>query len=363
MNCRPDGRYPLALCVLKVFAIPGNNLYAKKSDKANETNGEKIIDQHRDSPGDVHVRKVTWFGLLINLGLAGIKLMAGYFGRSQALIADAIHSLTDTVTDVAVIAGSHYWSRPPDHNHPYGHRRLETLVTVFIGIMLAAAGFGVGWDAITSLRQKAVSTPGWIALITAMISILVKELLYRWTASAGKRIKSQVLAANAWHHRSDAISSLPVLIAVGGSLIFPSWSFLDLVGAVVVSIFILHAAFKIIWPGISELIDAGAPEDIQKEIADIARGTHGVLDVHKVRTRYISTSILVDMHIVVNGAITVRAGHAIADEVENLIVRRIPDVLAVVIHIEPESETETRIVDRGPTMKPDQNERVDNKLK
>ena len=189
-----------------------------------------------------YVRKVTWIGLLINIGLSILKFAAGYFGRSQALIADAIHSLTDTTTDVAVIAGSHFWFRPPDENHPYGHRRLETLVTVFIGLMLAAAGIGIGWDAVSTLHEKDSSSPGWIALYAAMLSILTKEVLYRWTAVAGKRVKSSALAANAWHHRTDAISSIPVLIAVGGALIFPSWSFLDHVGAVVVSIFIMHAA-------------------------------------------------------------------------------------------------------------------------
>ncbi len=295
----------------------------------------KNIDNNLKTSREADVRKVTWIGLLINITLACIKFAAGYFGRSQALIADAIHSLTDTTTDVAVIAGSHFWSRPPDESHPYGHRRLETLVTVFIGLMLAAAGIGIGWDAVSTLREKESTPPGWIALYAAMVSILTKEILYRWTAVVGKKIRSPALAANAWHHRTDAISSIPVLIAVGGALIFPSWSFLDLVGAVVVSIFVMHAAMKIIWPGISELIDAGAPKDIQKKITDIACTNPGVQEVHKVRTRYISTSILVDMHLVVDGSISVREGHAIADEVENQIINSISNVLGVVIHVDP----------------------------
>ena len=295
----------------------------------------KKIGKNIITSREAYVRKITWIGLLINLTLACIKFAAGYFGRSQALIADAIHSLTDTTTDVAVIAGSHFWSRPPDESHPYGHRRLETLVTVFIGLMLAAAGVGIGWDAVSSLREKDPTSPGWIALCAAMVSIITKEVLYRWTATAGKKSKSPVLAANAWHHRTDAISSIPVLIAVGGALIFPAWSFLDLVGAVVVSIFVLHAAMKIIWPGIGELIDAGAPQDIHKKITDIACNNQGVEEVHKVRTRYISTSILIDMHIVVDGSISVRVGHAIADEVENKIIDRIPNAMEVVVHVDP----------------------------
>ncbi len=297
-------------------------------------NDLKIAGQSEPSR-ERYVRKVTWIGLLTNIGLSGLKFAAGYFGRSQALIADAIHSLTDTTTDIAIIAGSHYWSRPADENHPYGHRRLETLVTAFIGIMLVAAGIGIGWEAISSLHKKQAAPPGWIAFYAAMASIVVKEVLYRWTAAVGKKIKSPALAANAWHHRTDAISSLPVLIAVGGALIFPTWSFLDRVGAVIVSIFILHAAMKIIWPAVSELIDAGAPEETQKKIMEMASNTMGVREVHAIRSRYISSSIQIDLHIVVDGNISVRAGHTIADSVEDNIIGGIPEVLEVVVHVDP----------------------------
>lgn len=287
------------------------------------------------SERESRVRRVTWIGFLINIALAAIKFAAGYFGRSQALIADSIHSLTDTMTDAAVIAGSHYWSRPPDHDHPYGHRRLETLVTVFIGLVLAAAGIGIGWEAISTLHREQTTPPGWIALFAALLSIVVKEILYRWTASVGKKIRSTAMAANAWHHRSDAISSLPVLVAVGGALLFPSWSFLDHVGAAVVSIFVLHAAIKVTWPGISELIDSGAPDEIRKKIKNIACKNQGVKDVHGIRTRYISSSIQVELHIVVDGSISVHAGHAIADDVETRIMAHIPEVLEVVVHVDP----------------------------
>ena len=293
------------------------------------------IDGRANPARERYVCKVTWIGLVTNIGLSGLKFAAGYFGRSQALIADAIHSLTDTTTDIAIIAGSHYWSRPADETHPYGHRRLETLVTAFIGIMLVAAGIGIGWEAIFTLHKKQAATPGWIAFFAAMASIVVKEVLYRWTAAVGKKIKSPAIAANAWHHRTDAISSLPVLMAVGGALIFPDWSFLDRVGAVIVSIFILHAAIKIIWPAVGELIDAGAPEEIQKRIMEIASSTLGVREVHAIRSRYISSSIQVDLHIVVDGTISVREGHTIADSVEDNIICGIPEILEVVVHVDP----------------------------
>jgi cation diffusion facilitator family transporter len=283
-----------------------------------------------DAAKEKTVRKVTWVGLLVNLFLAGIKFIAGIYGRSQALVADAIHSLTDLTTDIAVIAGSHYWSRPPDENHPYGHRRLETLVTVFIGIVLISAGIGIGWKAISTLQERQATAPGWIAVFAALASIVC-----RWTAITGRRVKSPALAANAWHHRTDALSSLPVLIAVAGARIFPSWSFLDRVGAVIVSIFILHASIKIIWPGISELIDVGAPTETRKKIQDIALKNEGVMQVHDIRTRYISTSIQVDLHIVVEGLITVREGHDIADDVRARIIDAIPEVLDVIVHVDP----------------------------
>lgn len=297
-------------------------------------NGQQASTSH-DADREKIVRKVTWVGLWVNLFLAAIKFTAGIYGRSQALVADAIHSLTDLTTDIAVIAGSHYWSRPPDENHPYGHRRLETLVTVFIGVVLIAAGIGIGWKAISALQEKHASPPGWIAVAAALASIVCKESIYRWTAMTGRRVKSAALAANAWHHRTDAFSSIPVLIAVAGARVFPSWSFLDHLGAVVVSMFILHASIKIIWPGLSELIDVGAPKETRKKIRDIALKNEGVLQVHDIRTRYISSSIQVDLHIVVDGLITVRQGHDIADDVKARIIDRIPEVLDVIVHVDP----------------------------
>lgn len=281
------------------------------------------------------IRRVTWVGLWINLALAAVKFGAGIVGRSQALVADAIHSLTDLTTDIAVIAGSYYWSRPPDENHPYGHRRLETLVTVFIGVVLISAAIGLGWKAILTLHEHQVPPPGWIAVLASLLSIVFKESLYRWTAATGRRVKSAALAANAWHHRSDAISSLPVLIAVAGARVFPSWSFLDRVGAVIVSIFILHASIKIIWPGVCELIDVGVPTETRKKIRDIALQNEGVLQVHDIRTRYIGSSIQVDLHIVVQGLLTVREGHDIADDVRARIMDAIPEVLDVIVHVDP----------------------------
>ena len=281
------------------------------------------------------VRRVTWIGLVVNLALAVLKFTAGTLGHSKALVADAVHSISDTTTDLAVIIGSYFWARPPDASHPYGHRRLETLVTLFIGFVLLAAGVGLCWEAIENILVPRERAPGWLAAAAAGASILIKEILYRWTASAGRRVKSPALAANAWHHRTDAISSLPVLLAIVGVMLRPDWGYLDHLGAALVSIFIVHAALRIIGPGLQELIDAGASSEVCKTIMAIAYENPAVKQVHGVRTRYVSSSLQVDLHLVVDGAMTVLEGHDIAEDVRALIIRKGPDVVDVVVHIEP----------------------------
>lgn len=289
--------------------------------------------------GEKYVRKVTWTGLVVNLLLSGFKFMAGVYGASQAVVADAIHSLSDSTTDIAVIAGSYYWSKPPDDGHPYGHRRIETLVTVFIGFVLFFAGMGIAWEALESLKEKHSGSPGLIALLAAGVSMVCKEILYRWTALAGKKVKSPALIANAWHHRLDAISSIPALIAVGGAILMPSWKFLDYVGAVIVSVLIMHAGIRIIWPGMKEFVDTGASKETCEEIKNIALKNKEVRQVHGIRTRYIGASLQVDLHVVVDGSITVLEGHNIAGAVKNQILSEGSDVADVLIHIEPYEKT------------------------
>lgn len=282
------------------------------------------------------LRKVTWIGLIVNVLLSAFKLLAGWLGHSQALVADAVHSLSDTTTDLAVIIGSYYWARPPDTDHPYGHHRVETLVTLFIGFVLVAAGLAVGWEAIHDLQQDRSQTPGSIALVVAAASIICKEALYRWTAAVGRRIKSPALAANAWHHRTDAISSVPVFLAVGGAIIFPEWALLDRIGAAVVALFIVHAALMIVWPGLRELVDVGAPREVCREIMSIAYENDRVKQVHGIRTRYVSSRILVDLHVVVPGSLSVKEGHDIAEDVKDRILQNGPEVIDVIVHIEPD---------------------------
>lgn len=284
---------------------------------------------------DQKIRRVTWIGFWLNVALSILKIIAGIFGHSQAIIADGIHSVSDTVTDLAVIIGSYYWSKPPDSDHPYGHKRLETLVTLFIGIVLMAAGAAIGWEAIVTIQEKHAQPPSLIALVAAAISIVIKESLYRWTVRVGRRIKSMSLVANAWHHRLDSFSSIPAFIAVGAAIIFPEWPFLDHAGAIFVSALIFHAALKIIFNGIKEFVDIGAPEDICNQIKHLAADHPSVLQVHGIRTRYMGNSIQVNLHLVLDSEMTVFEGHEISETIKRRILENGPDVVDVEIHIEP----------------------------
>lgn len=280
------------------------------------------------------IRLAGWVGLIVNVLLAAVKLAAGVVGHSQAVVADAIHSLSDTVTDVALILGVRYWSAPADDRHPHGHRRFETLITVFIGLMVAAAAVGIGWDAVTSFGRPS-HPPSFIALAAALLSIGVKEALYQWTARKGRATGSPALVANAWHHRTDALSSVPVAIAVSVAMIDHRLAVVDQIGAMVVAVFVLHAAFRIIRPALEELVDAGAPMAHRRELERLALDVEGVRAAHALRTRYIGSELAVDVHVEVDADLSVADGFAIAREVKRDLLKRGPNVADVVVQIEP----------------------------
>ncbi|GAU07649.1 cation diffusion facilitator family transporter [Desulfoplanes formicivorans] len=291
--------------------------------------------EYTDAMRSYQVRRVTWAGLVVNLGLALFKGLAGYFGASQAVLADGVHSLSDCVTDIAVLIGSHYWSRPPDAEHPYGHGRFETVVTIIIGLALFGAALGIGWEAVQVIKAPTHTIPGWIAVLAAAVSVFVNEALYRWSAYWGREVKSTAVLANAWHHRLDAISSIPAFLAVAGAILIPSWTMLDKLGALLVALLIVQAALRIIWPALKELMDWGAPLEICDKILEVAQGHPEIIDVHRIRTRYQSGSIFADMHIVVDGSIPVNDGHIIAEYVRKTVIREIPEVVDVIVHVDP----------------------------
>jgi cation diffusion facilitator family transporter len=282
------------------------------------------------------VRRVTWIALFSNLLISAAKMAAGLLGNSQAIVADAVHSASDSVTDIAVLIGVKFWSAPADEKHPHGHRRIETLVSAAIGLVLVLVAAGIVWHAFRNLHQRHERGPEWIAFFVALLSIVGKEGLYRWSAAVGRRIRSPALVANAWHHRSDALSSIPAALAVlAARLLGPGWSMIDHVGAVIVALFILRAAWKIVKPALGELIDTGAPREELARIREIALETEGVCGVHALRTRYSGTGLQVDLHVGVAPELTVRKGHDISEEVKRRLVSDGPGVLDVVVHLEP----------------------------
>ncbi len=281
------------------------------------------------------VRTIGIICLLLNCLLAGTKIACGLAGNSHSVVADGVHTLTDTLTDIALITGTLFWGRPPDHCHPYGHRRIETLITGAIGTVLFAAALGIAWNAIKCLLAGPQAPPGFIAFAAALVSILVKEIMYRWSSAAGRRLKSNALTANAWHQRSDALSSIPVAAAVAANAIAPSLWFIDGLAALLVSMMIIKAAWNVARPALKELMDAGADGRIVEHISGLALQVEGVRQVHAIRSRYAAGNMLVDLHVLVDPDLSVRDGHAIAQKVEYMLLEADTDIIDVLVHIEP----------------------------
>jgi cation diffusion facilitator family transporter len=285
------------------------------------------------------VRQITWIGIWVNLVLSIVKITAGILGSSKALIADGLESATDIFTSFALIVGSKYWSAPPDSDHPYGHRRIETIMTLGVGVIVGIVGVSITWNAVASLHTGEHSHPNLLALGGAIASVIFKELLFQWSVREGKKIKSMAVVANAWHHRSDAISSIPVVIAVGCAQFLPAWSFLDALGALIAAAFILKASVAIIWPALREIADTGASEKTVQIIHDLAASVPGVQSIHALRTRFVGSSIHVDLHIVVDPKITVMEGHQIGDAVTDILTEKGPEVIEVLVHLDPRDDS------------------------
>lgn len=281
---------------------------------------------------------VTLVGMIGNIALAAFKIFAGIVGRSHAVLADGVHSISDLATDLAIIIGSQFWSRPADISHPHGHRRIETIISLSIGLALITVGLGIGYESVKVLRGGELGTPGKIALYAALASIVLKEAMYRWTVIVGKKEKSPAVVANAWHHRSDALSSIPAAITVGAATISPSLAFLDPVGGIIVTLFILYAAGKILWPVVRELADAGAPPEMLEKIGAIVLSHPKARGVHHIRTRYLGSQIAVDLHLVLDDNLPLITAHEIGDEVADALRNQEPDIVDVIVHLDPLSE-------------------------
>lgn len=287
------------------------------------------------SNSTTRVRQITWAGIWVNLALSIAKILAGIFGHSKALIADGIESASDIVTSFALIVGAKFWNAPPDEDHPYGHRRIETIMTLGIGLVVGIVGLLIIWSALQSLQAGVRTQPTMLALVVAVGTVVSKELLYRWSAREGRKIQSMAVVANALHHRSDAISSIPVVLSVAAAQVFPSWSFLDTLGALVAGGFILKASHGIAWPALRELSESGADPELVQELSKAACTVAGVESVHGLRTRFVGSGLFVELHIVVDPEMSVLRAHRISDRVAGRLVGDFTQVVDVQVHLDP----------------------------
>lgn len=289
---------------------------------------------------------VTLTGSAVNAVLIVLKFVAGIVGRSSAMVADAVHSLSDFISDVIVLIFVKIAGKPKDKGHDYGHGKFETLATVIIGVLLIFAGIGLMINGIKavigSLHGETLERPTMLALIVAVVSIGSKEWLYRYTISTGKRLNSQAVIANAWHHRSDAVSSLGTLIGIAGAMFLGDrWRILDPAAAIVVSVLIIKSGYDIVKPCIGELLEASLPEDKEKEIVSLVMSVPGIVAVHNLRTRRIGNGIAVDLHAKMDGALTLSEAHEKATAAENAIRRVFGNNSIINIHMEPASDSAT----------------------
>lgn len=282
--------------------------------------------------------RVTIVGAVVNLLLALLKVLIGVIGHSHALLVDGIHSFSDLVTDAMVIWAAKHGNQQPDDDHPYGHARIETAFAAVLGAILIAVGIGIIIDAMDKLTSGDIVTPQGITLWVALASILANEALYHYTLVYAKRLNSPILKANAWHHRSDAVSSIVVLIGIAGSIM--GVPYLDSAAAVIVSMMIVKIGWDIAKESIEQLVDKGLDPAKVTSISRHIDEIPGVSQMHMLRTRQMGADALLDVHIEVSPQLSVSEGHRISDEVSKQLTHEFPDIAQVLVHIDPENDEE-----------------------
>ena len=292
-----------------------------------------------------NINLVTICGAAANILLAIFKLTAGILGRSAAMTADAVHSFSDLVSDLVVLVMVRVSGKGSDKGHDYGHGKFETLATVIIAVLLLLVGFKLMAEGVEkialALRGEELEVPGKIALWAAVISIAVKEFLYQWTARVGKRFNSPAVVANAWHHRSDALSSVGAAVGIGAALLLGGkWAVLDPVCCCIISVIILSVSIKMMIPAAKELTEASLSDADEAEIVNVIKSVNGVQDVHALKTRKTGPDIVIDSHIVVDPDMTVAEAHRITIEAENGLRERFGAGTQISIHVEPDVESE-----------------------
>ena len=287
------------------------------------------------------IRRITLWGAVMNIVLTAGKIVAGIIGRSAAMVADGIHSLSDLLSDAVVLVFTHISSKGKDRDHSFGHGKFETLATLIVSIILVTVGGNLMSNGIRSIigvfNGTEIPKPGYIALIAAAVSIASKEWLYHATVRVGKKTGSTVVIANAWHHRSDALSSIGSLIGIGGAIVLgDKWTVLDPLASCLISIAIIVVAVKMALPSLAELLETSLPEDIEQEIIRIASSVKGVNDIHDLKTRRNGISFIIDAHIVVNPEMSIVEAHDISTDVEEALRMKYGPETQLSIHVEPD---------------------------
>jgi len=281
-------------------------------------------------------RRVTFIGGVLDLVLGVLKLIFGYLAASQALIADGVHSLSDLATDFMVIWAAREASRAPDANHPYGHQRIETVAAIILGLALAAVAVSIAWDAARSALGGDVPTPGIAALLVAGLSVVSKEVIYRYTMHVAEALDSELLRSNAWHSRSDALSSIVVIFGVAGTMV--GYTSFDALAAILVAAMIVWVGGKMVWRGIQDLIDTGVPPGKVRRIGQTVKDVDGVVDAHDLRTRLMGNEVYLDGHVLVNPKISVSEGHRIGEAVRHRLRNEFSNITDITIHIDAEDD-------------------------
>ena len=286
------------------------------------------------------IYKVTLVGGAVNVVLLVFKFVAGILGHSAAMVADAVHSLSDFVTDVIVLVFVRISSKPKDKSHDYGHGKYETLAMTIIGVALLAAAIGIIYGGAVKIADwqggQQLEAPGMLALWAALLSIVLKEAVYRYSMVKARQLNSQAVEANAWHHRSDALSSVGTAIGIGGAIFLGQrWTVLDPVASVIVGAFIVKVAVELLRRGIGDLLEQSLPDEIESEILQLATTVEGIAEPHDLRTRRIGNHYAIELHILVDGDIPLRVAHDRASEVEELLKSHYGEDTHVVVHVEP----------------------------
>ena len=288
------------------------------------------------------IYQVTLAGGVVNVVLLVFKFVAGILGHSAAMVADAVHSLSDFVTDVIVIVFVHISGKPKDKSHDYGHGKYETLAMTIIGLALLVVAIGIVYGGLMKIvdwwNGQQLEAPGTLALWAALLSVVLKEAVFRYSMVKARQLKSQAVEANAWHHRSDALSSIGTAIGIGGAIFLGQrWTVLDPVASVIVGLFIIKVALYLLRDGIGDLMEHSLPEEIETEILQLADSVEGIAEPHDLRTRRIGNHYAIELHILMDGNISLCEAHDKASEVEELLRRHYGEETHVAVHVEPKN--------------------------